>query len=146
LLWALAIWTGCTLPIGENFQVAEVVYDENFFYCQVEPMLFEQGCGAGDADRGESGQGCHFSRQGLRLTDYQPLAANSCQGGELVSGVSRAAEQNYQSAQLYMEIDPERAPLLIRPSSGAAHPRVVFASDSAQADVIRQWATRFSSQ
>ena len=69
------IMAGCTLDVGENFQVAEVVYDESYFYCEVEPMMFQAGCGKGDPARGESAQGCHFNRQRLRLTDYSPLAA-----------------------------------------------------------------------
>jgi hypothetical protein len=135
----------CTLDVGENFQVAEVVYDEGFFYCEVEPMLFAQGCGSGDADLGETAQGCHFNRQGLRLTDYSPVAAEQCVGGQIEdSAVPRAARQNYQSAQLSMEVDPERSPLLNRPSRGVAHPRIVFEPDSAEAEIIRTWGTRYS--
>lgn len=137
----------CTLDIGENFQVAEIVYDETYFYCQVEPLLFAQGCGSGDPSLGESAQGCHFNRQRLRLTDYSPLIGDQCATtpeGELV--VPQAAQQNYQSAQLQMEVDPERSPLLTRPTSGVAHPRVIFAPDSAEAEIIRAWATGYSSR
>lgn len=137
----------CTLDVGENFQVAEVVYDEDFFYCEVEPMLFQQGCGGGDPSRGESAQGCHFNRQRLRLTDYSPLAAEQCVDGQLGSlGLPQAAQQNYQSAQLQMEVDPDRSPLLNRPTSDVAHPRVIFELSSEQADVIRTWGSRYSSR
>lgn len=137
----------CTLDVGENFQVAEVVYDESYFYCQVEPMLFAQGCGSGDPGLGESAQGCHFNRQRLRLTDYEPLAAERCAaGGEGDLGVPAAARQNYQSAQLQMEIDPERSPLLNRPTSTVAHPRTIFGSDSAEAEIVRAWGSRYSSR
>jgi hypothetical protein len=144
---ALALASACTLDVGENFQVAEVVYDENFFYCSVEPMMFEQGCGKGDATRGESAQGCHFNRQRLRLTDYTPLAAETCVAGQLGDqGVPQQAQQNYQSAQLQMEVDPDRSPLLNRPTSEVAHPRVIFELSSEQADVIRTWGARYSSR
>ena len=149
LRWAVpcAVLIGCTLDVGENFQVAEVVYDENFFYCQVEPMMFEQGCGKGDPSRGESAQGCHFNRQRLRLTDYAPLAAEQCLDGQLSDpGVPQQAQQNYQSAQLQMEVDPERSPLLNRPTNEVAHPRVIFELDSESADVIRTWGSRYSSR
>jgi hypothetical protein len=136
----------CTLDVGENFQVAEVVYDDGFFYCEVEPMLFAQGCGSGDPGRGESAQGCHFNRQRLRLTDYEPLAADRCQGNEVPGGAPQAAQRNYQSAQLFMEVDPDRSPLLNRPSSAVAHPRVIFESDSPEAELIRTWGTRYASQ
>jgi hypothetical protein len=143
----LGLLAACTLDVGENFQVAEVVYDDNFFYCDVEPLLFQQGCGKGDPARGESAQGCHFNRQRLRLTDYAPLAAEQCIDGQLGDfGVPRQAQQNYQSAQLQMEVDPERSPLLNRPTSEVAHPRVIFELDSEQAEVIRTWGARYSSR
>jgi hypothetical protein len=136
---------GCTLDVGENFQVAEVVYDETYFYCSVEPMLFAQGCGSGDPSLGESAQGCHFNRQRLRLTDYEPLTSEQCNaelGGDVAPPA--AAQQNYQSAQLQMEVDPERSPLLNRPTSTVAHPRVIFELDSPEADLIRAWGARSS--
>jgi hypothetical protein len=145
ILGGLAL--ACSVDVGENFQVAEIVYDDSYFYCQVEPLLFEQGCGSGDSGLGESAQGCHFNRQRLRLTDYEPLTAEQCDAslsGDLA--VSPAAQQNYQSAQLQMEVDPERSPLLNRPTSTVAHPRVIFELDSEQAEIIRAWGARYSSQ
>lgn len=136
----------CTLDIGENFQVAEIVYDETYFYCEVEPLLFAQGCGSGDPGLGETAQGCHFNRQRLRLTAYEPLTSEQCATALDNLVAPPAAQQNYQSAQLQMEIDPERSPLLARPTSTVAHPRVIFEPDSPEADVIRTWATRFSSR
>jgi hypothetical protein len=135
----------CSLDIGENFQVAEIVYDETYFYCNVEPLLFARGCGSGDPGLGESAQGCHFNRQRLRLTAYEPLTSEQCgTDGDLLA--SPAAQQNYQSAQLQMEVDPERSPLLVRPTSTVAHPRIIFEPDSADAEIIRAWATRYSSR
>jgi hypothetical protein len=135
----------CSIDVGENFQVAEIVYDDSYFYCQVEPVLFEQGCGSGDPTLGESAQGCHFNRQRLRMTDYEPLTAEQCDAslaGDLA--VSPAAQQNYQSAQLQMEVDPDRSPLLNRPTSTVAHPRVIFELDSEHAEIIRAWGARSS--
>lgn len=136
----------CTLDTGEDFQVAEVVYDEAFFYCQIEPMMFERGCGPGDAAQGDSQQGCHFNRQGLRLSNYTPLISEQCVDNQLSGGIPAAARSNYQSSQLQMDLEPDRAPLLRRPTSTAAHPRIVIEPDSAEADLIRTWATRYSSQ
>jgi hypothetical protein len=137
----------CTVDVGENFQVADVVYDEGYFYCAVEPVLFQQGCGSGDASRGESSQGCHLNRQRFRLTDYQPLVAESCNGGTAPDlAVPPAARQNFQSASLQMEVDPERSPLLARPTSNVAHPRVIFDRNSPEADVIRSWGTRYTAK
>jgi hypothetical protein len=142
-----SLWLACAVDLGENFQVAEVVYEQSYFYCQVEPMLFSQHCGGGDASLGESAQGCHFNRQRLRLTDYAPLAAEQCVDGRMSDvGVPEAARQNYQSAQLQMEVDPERSPLLLRPTSDVAHPRIIFEPDSAEAEIIRAWSSRYSSR
>lgn len=144
-LVAAVLTAACTLDVGENFQVAEVVYDETYFYCEVEPLLFAQGCGGGDPSRGESAQGCHFNRQRLRLTNYAPLTAEQCAGGFATDlEVGLAAQQNYQSAQLQMEVDPERSPLLTRPTSSVAHPRVIFELDSPEAQVIRAWGASSS--
>lgn len=138
-----ALTAACTVDVGENFQVSEIVYDESYFYCEVEPLLFERGCGSGDPSLGETAQGCHFNRQRLRLTSYEPLIAEQCADGFDGSlAVTRAAQQNYQSAQLQMEVDPELSPLLQRPTSTVAHPRVVFELDSPEAEVIRRWGAR----
>ncbi|HTM43510.1 MAG TPA: hypothetical protein VL137_01070 [Polyangiaceae bacterium] len=132
---------------GQDFQVAEVVFDEGYFYCQVEPMLFAKGCGSGDPARGEDGSSCHFSVTAFRLTDYGPPRVNSgCSGNKPSAGPPSQAQRNYASAQLFMDRDPDRAPLLQRPTHTTAHPRVVISENSAEADVIRQWAARFSSR
>jgi hypothetical protein len=60
--------------------------------------------------------------------------------------VTEAARQNYQTSQARMKRDPEIAPLLQKPLRNAPHPRQIFDAGSAEADIIRQWATRFSSQ
>lgn len=150
LVAALGLFaSGCvsTVEPGEDFDIADVVYDENYYYCVVEPMLFTQRCGAGDPGLGESGNGCHFSVTSFRLQDYAPLVADSC-GGSLVPGVPPppAATENYGSASLHMALDPDLAALLNRPTGKASHPRVIFDRQSPEADVIRQWATQFSTQ
>ena len=52
--WATAISvSGCgdsgfvpsTIDPGSNFAVADVVFDENYFYCKVEPVLFKDESG-----------------------------------------------------------------------------------------------------
>jgi hypothetical protein len=142
-----ALLLGCSVDKGQDFQVAEAVFDEGYFYCVVEPMLFAQGCGSGDAAQGEDGRGCHFSVTAFRLTDYgPPLTNEGCDGNVPSAGPPSEAKSNYSSAQLFMERDPDRAPLLQRPTHTTAHPRVVIDIDSAEAELIRQWATRFSSR
>lgn len=143
----LALVCSCSVDAGQDFQVAEAVFDEGYFYCQIEPMLFAQGCGSGDPARGEDGRGCHFSVTAFRLTDYgPPRVADDCDGNQTSAGPPSEAKSNYASAQLFMDRDPDRAALLQRPTHTTAHPRVVIRPDSAEADLIRQWATLFSSR
>ena len=44
--FVLALIGGCsTVELGNNPQIAQVVYDEDFFYCQVQPsVLVAQSC------------------------------------------------------------------------------------------------------
>jgi hypothetical protein len=140
-----------TVDPGQDFDVAEVVFDENFFYCRVEPMLFQRSCGAGDVSQGDVQGGCHFNVTSYRLTDYELQAGGPKLVGETCAGLVAqapplAAQQNYQSSQARMKRDPDVAALLNRPTGQAAHPRIIFASQSPEADLLREWATKFSSQ
>ena len=136
-----------TVNPGSDFNVADVVFDDSYFYCQVEPVLFNRQCGPGDAAAGDATGGCHYNVTSYRLTNYMPLVADTCMGNVTAPGsVTEAARQNYQTSQARMKRDPEIAPLLQKPLRNAPHPRQIFSSDSAEAEIIRQWATRFSSQ
>jgi len=132
---------------GSDFVQEDVIFDDQFFYCRVEPVLFAQGCGSGVAGK-DPANGCHFSVTKFRLTDYMPRVADSCVGDALgpTSLVPTAAQQNYTAAQARMKRDPKLAALLQRPLGHAQHPRQIFAENSPEADVIRKWATQFSSQ
>jgi len=136
-----------TVDPGSDFSVADVVFDDGYFYCQVEPVLFRSSCGPGDPAAGDASGGCHYNVTSYRLTDYTPLVADTCSGNVPAPGsVTEAARQNYQTSQARMKRDPEIAPLLQKPLRNVPHPRQIFSSDSAEAEVLRQWATRFSSQ
>lgn len=134
---------------GANFVQDDVVFDKEFYYCRVEPMLFapEQSCGSGVAGK-DPANGCHFSVTKFRLTDYTPRVSTSCVGDALGTGaiVPVTAQQNYTAAQARMKRDPKLAALLLRPTGKSTHPRKIFDDNTPQADVIRQWATQFSSQ
>lgn len=136
-----------TVDPGADFVQEDVVFDDQFYYCRVEKMLFAQSCGSGVAGK-DPANGCHFSVTKFRLTNYMPLVADSCQGDALAPGAIRpiAAQQNYTAAQARMKRDPKLAQLLLRPTGKATHPRQIFDENSPEADVIRQWATQFSSQ
>lgn len=137
-----------TIDPGADFVQEDVVFDDVFFYCKVEPILFAQSCGPGESGK-DTANGCHYSVTKFRLTDYgPPRLADACKGGVLPPGtaVPTAAQQNYTAAQARMKRDPKLAPLLLRPTAQATHPRKIFDENSPDADVIRQWATQFSSQ
>jgi len=137
-----------TVEPGPDFVQEDVVFDDQFYYCRVEKVLFEQSCGSGVAGK-DPANGCHFSVTKFRLTDYMPrLYEKSCNGDALAAGTLRpvAAQQNYTAAQARMKRDPKLAQLLLRPTAQATHPRKIFEENSPEADVIRQWATQFSSQ
>ena len=137
-----------TVDPGADFAVADVVFDEKYFYCKVEPVLFKNSCGSGDPAQGDPQGGCHYSATAYRLTDYMPRVGDTCNGG-IVPGagsIPDAARHNYQTSQARMKRDPDLAPLLQRPTANQFHPRKIFALDSPDADAIRQWATQFSNQ
>lgn len=138
---------GCgTVDPGPNFQFADVVFDANFFYCKVEPMLVQEKCGAGDPTKDSSG--CHFNVTSFRLQDHPPGdSLANCGGGVVPAGnVSTVSQANWGAASGKMDTDPERAPLLRRPTQEDLHPRQIFPAKSPQADLIRQWATHYSSR
>ena len=83
------------------------------------------------------------------LTDHWPLITGHSLlrfRPELFFRRPVAAQQNYTAAQARMKRDPKLAQLLLRPTAKATHPRKIFDENSPEADVIRQWATQFSSQ
>lgn len=136
-----------TVDPGSDFVQEDVIFDDEFYYCAVEPVLFSAGCGPGSGS--DPANGCHFSVTKFRLTDYGPPRVDAeCEGGALRPGsiVPVAAQQNYTAAQARMKRDPKLAALLQRPLGNAQHPREIFAENSQEAEVIRQWATQFSSQ
>ena len=136
-----------TVDPGSDFVQEDVIFDDEFYYCRVEPVLFGSSCGSGSAGM-DPPNGCHFSVTKFRLTEYLPKVSDSCVGDALgpTSVVPVAAQQNYTAAQARMKRDPKLAALLQRPLGKAQHPRRIFADNSAEADVIRKWATQFSSQ
>lgn len=140
-----------TVDPGPDFVVADVVFDDHFFYCRIEPLIFQQRCGPGLSGQ-DPASGCHFNVTSYKLTDYTPLVAERCSGDALAIGVSapQQARQNYQTSQARMKRDPDLAQLLLRPTGKAQHPRVVVdlntPEGAAYDQAVRQWATQFSSQ
>jgi hypothetical protein len=137
-----------TVDPGSDFNVSQVIFDEEYYYCEIEPMLFRQGCGPGNQAEGDPSNGCHNNVTSYRLINYSPLVGDGCVNGALAPGqaILDSARLNYQLTQARMKRDPEVAPLLLRATGQSAHPRTIFGEDSPDADLIRQWANQFSSQ
>lgn len=144
----LVFGAGCnTVAPGENFSVPEESFNEDFFFCHVEPeLLFGRKCGSGDPAAGDRSGGCHFNPgavSGMALIDHAPV---DCGGGDrplsrAALGAGSSARGNLQAASLVMSRDYLTAPIYLRPT-GANHPRAVFSKDDRVVDLIRTWAQR----
>jgi hypothetical protein len=142
-LWHVAVLlcasAACsTVEPGAQLSIAEVSYDESFFYCQVEPsVLVGQSCSGGDPARGESPSGCHASVTSFTIRATTGVACN----GLVPSGaIPSGSRDNFAASQSEMAVDVTSAPMLTRPTQETAHPRAIFSTSSAEAEIIRQWA------
>jgi hypothetical protein len=136
-----------TVDPGADFSIADLVFDEAFFYCQVEPRTIAASrCGPGDPAQGDGNNGCHNAVTSFRITNYAPLVGDSCDGNVPGVAIPTPARLNYQTAQARMKRDPESAPLLQRPLNKLEHPRQIFAEDSDAANAIREWSNRVTTQ
>jgi hypothetical protein len=135
---------GCgTVNPGQDIQFAQIIYDQNFFYCQVEPMLFAEAQSCGPGKGTDPTAGCHFDGTQFRLSDH---ARVPCTNNAPDGFIGSEAQNNYQVASREMSPDPSLSQLLRRPTKQALHPREIFPSKSPQADLIRQWGTKYTSQ
>jgi hypothetical protein len=136
-----------TVDPGSNFSVPEETFNEDYFFCRVEPeLIFAKKCGPGDPGAGDANGGCHFNAgavSGMALVDHAPV---DCGGGERPAsrtqiGAGSPARGNLQSVALVMSRDYQTAPLFLRPT-GANHPRPIFGKDDPVVEIIRTWAQR----
>jgi hypothetical protein len=137
---------GCsTVEPGGDPRIAQVVYDEDFFYCEVQPqVLVAQSCSSGDPSKDPSG-GCHATATPFRVLPLGPNDMVTCDGNGKATGVvPQVAQSNYSAAQAEMTPNAETAPLLARPTQKFSHPRQIFDTSSIQAEIIRQWAQHSS--
>ena len=143
-LAAAALAASCTtIDPGPNFVVPTDTFDADYFYCHVEPeLIFAKQCGPGGAGDNSN---CHFNASavsGMVLTDHMPV---NCGGGDHpvdTSTITTAAQGNLQSVSLEMSRDYTTAPLFLRPTAMAAHPRQIFPSNDAVVNVISTWAMK----
>lgn len=132
---------GCgTVDLGDSFVPPDVTLSDDFFYCQVQPMvLAPRSCASGGA--GEAGE-CHSARSALRLnpaaeTDMAP----ECDGNTLIGTPPPSYEQNLEAIRFTVQSEPLASPLYRRPLQLDSHPRQIFSESDADADIIVQWIT-----
>jgi len=129
-----------TVDPGPDFNVADLLFDEGFFYCQVEPRaIIAKNCGPGEA--GDSG--CHYTVTSFRLSAH---AAIPCNGNVVAGAVPTEARENYTNAQSRMRRDADSSPLLLRPLQKLEHPRKIFNENEDPANVIRLWSKQVTTQ
>jgi hypothetical protein len=131
-----------TVDPGPDFSLADLLFDEGFFYCQVEPRAITPSkCGPGDPGSGDSS--CHDTITSFRLRSHADIA---CDGNVPVDIIPPEARGNYTNAQARMRRDPNSSPLLLRPLQKLEHPRAVIDTNSDAAAAIREWATHVTTQ
>ncbi|MGD0526994.1 MAG: hypothetical protein ABSE49_17750 [Polyangiaceae bacterium] len=157
LLLLPPLMLGCvSVDPGPDFVVPETVFDQNYFYCFVEPGIMLNpmyACGSGDPSKGDPSNGCHFNPSavsGMILIDHPVI---DCGGGDVPLdptqvGSGSPAFSNFQNVSLEMSIDWQTSALFTRPSSyngvpPAAHPRAIFdQSDMNVQMLLSTWATK----
>jgi hypothetical protein len=125
-----------TVDLGDNFVAPDLALDEDFFYCRVQPDVFQNfGCAAGRA--GEGGQ-CHDSRSALSLLDA-PDSPPCDRNGRLAGDVPPEYQANYEAARFFVQTDALTSPLYLRPTNMASHPRRIFDANDPAARLITEW-------
>ncbi len=135
----LCLGSGCgTIDTGDNFVPPDLMLDEDFFYCRIQPeVITTYRCGRG-AD-GEGGM-CHSSKSALRLSAMaEEVAPPPCEADRVTGTVPPSYMQNFMAVQLSVQSDPLSSPFYRRPVGLDSHPRVVFDEGSEPADLIVQW-------
>ena len=132
---------GCgTVDLGDNFVPPDLMLDEDFFFCRIQPeVLAPNSCASGMAGEGGS---CHTARSALRLdpmaeTDPPP----ACDGDDVVGAVPDSYQRNLNAVRTAVQSDPLSSPLYRRPVNLDSHPRQIFEESSPEADLIVRWIT-----
>jgi len=143
-LTALALSLVCascaTIDPGDNFVAPDLVMDEDFFFCRIQPeVVATQRCGSGVS--GESGS-CHSARSALRLdvlgeTDPPP----TCDGNTPAGPIPESYRRNLDAVRFTVQSDPLSSPFYRRPLQLDSHPRKIYDEGSSEERLVFEWLT-----
>lgn len=137
----LSICASCaTIDPGDNFVAPDLVIDEDFFFCRIQPeVVATQSCASGAAGEGGS---CHGARSALRLdplgeTDMAP----ECDGNTPTGAVPESYRRNLDAVRFTVQSDPLSSSFYRRPLLLDSHPRKIFEPGSPEEMLIFEWLT-----
>lgn len=132
---------GGTVGPGDNFVAPDLMLDEDFFYCRIQPeVITPHSCASGAP--GEVGMG-HSARSALRLSPVaESVAPPTCEDGRVAGGVPDSYVDNFTAVHRSVQPDPLSSPFYRSPVGLDAHPRVIFPEGSPEADLIVEWVSR----
>lgn len=147
-LGCLLVLAACTtVDLGDNFVAPDVQLNEDYFFCQVQPLAISAYHCAGGS--GSEAGSCHAARSALRLdimgeTDPPPTCTETAPDDFTVSGMVPASYMtNLEAVRLDVQSDPLSSPLYRRPLGLDSHPRAIFTSATDPgAVIIQKWITR----
>lgn len=129
---------GCgTVDLGDNFIAPDLLLDEDYFYCRIQPQVLDaRSCASGGM--GENGS-CHSARSSLRLFDTSGVAPVTCQDDRVVGAIPDVYSRNFDAIQFTIQSDYLSSPFYRRPVGLDSHPRTIFAETDPDAQLIRDW-------
>lgn len=127
------------MDLGDNFVSPDLLVDEDFFFCRIQPeVLNAHSCASGVA--GEEGT-CHASRSGLRLDPMAEMETIDCVDGVVVGDVPASYEANLAGVRFSIQSDPLSSPIYRRPLRLDSHPREIYEFDSVCEQLMFEWLT-----
>jgi len=130
---------GClTIDPGDDFVPPDVQLSDDVYFCAVQPQVVSAlRCASGGP--GEAGA-CHAARSALRLrVDAETDPPPTCENGIPVTTVPPSYVDNLERVRVTVSSDPESSPFYRRPTGLASHPRVVFDTNSPEAELVLDW-------
>lgn len=127
------------MDLGDNFVSPDLLVDEDFFYCRIQPEVLNlHSCASGQP--GEAGT-CHASRSGLRLDSMAEMETIDCVDGAVVGPIPASYEANLANVRFSIQSDPLSSPIYRRPLGLDSHPRRIYEDGSECERLVFDWLT-----